>query len=561
MVMPFKKGPDYIDAAWLSLAAGCAAGNLDLYFMQPDGLRALFARAVHAAAMEAAEVQGKVTGKVTGKVIAEDVAKGAAKNAPSHALGHAFGSECARRGGPPDTARTLSLIEGNRGLFDGLDDGGSCSTAELARVLECPVLLSLNCSKLTRTAAALVRGVTSFEPGLRFCGVVLSQVGSARHENALRRALEQYTDVPVLGALPRLSPNPLPERHMGIACASEGLADDAEKILEMLADFTAAHLNLDAVDEAAMLAPAMPVPEVFAPEIFAPEVFAPDLGTPGTFDLPAPAIAAPAVRRLRPRIGYVRDAALWFYYNENLEALRRAGAELVRLSLLDATPWPAVDGVYLGGGFPEDHAAALAASPHLAVLSAAAHANMPIYAECGGFMVLAQAIARGDELFPMSGVFPVTTRFCAKPQGLGYVAGRVLCENPYFPVGMDLRGHEFHYSRCVWAEMAPNITPNVIPNVIPNAALAATQAVAFSVTPNFALALSRGTGMGRCKSMDGCNAASVPLGCNDPAKASPAQNGVAGDGLVYKRVWASYMHIFAPAAPCWAVNFVRAARD
>ncbi len=149
-VQPFKKGPDYIDAAWLSLAAGRQASNLDPYFLSPARLRALFR--------------------------------------------HVMGRSGAR----------LALLEGNRGLFDGMDVRGSCATAELARTLDCPVLLSLDCTKMTRTAAALVAGVRNFEPGLRLAGVVLNQVASARHEGILREAITTYTDVPVLGAIPRL---------------------------------------------------------------------------------------------------------------------------------------------------------------------------------------------------------------------------------------------------------------------------------------------------------------------------------------------------------------------
>lgn len=129
----------------------------------------------------------------------------------------------------------------------------------------------------------------------------------------------------------------------------------------------------------------------------------------------------------------MRDRALWFYYEENLEALRRAGAELVRLSLLDDAAWPELDGLYLGGGFPEDWARELSASPHLARLGTLVARGLPIYAECGGFMVLASALERDGQRWPMSGIFPVETRFCPKPQGLGYVRADVVLPNPYFP--------------------------------------------------------------------------------------------------------------------------------
>ncbi|WP_165064705.1 cobyrinate a,c-diamide synthase [Desulfovibrio sp. ZJ200] len=476
-VKPFKKGPDYIDAAWLSLAAQCPATNLDPYFLPPPRLRALFAHAVSAVA-------------------------------PARA---------ARQTGADGAALPLALVEGNRGLFDGLDAAGSCSTAELARILACPILLSLDCTKMTRTAAALVQGMLHFEPGLSFCGVVLNQLGSSRHESAVRRALEQYTDLPVLGAVPRLPENPLPERHMGIACRGETLAEDAGRILDSLADLARAHVDLAAVLAAARAAPPLPVEGPFWPGQEAGAVASLQVARPHNESSALTSAAATAAQTSRhavaaatagPRIGYVRDAALWFYYQENLEALSRAGAELLCLSLLDhGAPWPELDGLYLGGGFPEDSAPELSRSRHLTALRGLANAGAPVYAECGGFMLLAQGIEREGRLWPMSGVFPVTACFCPKPQGLGYVRGRVARENPYFPQGLEVRGHEFHYSRCHWSGEAPLC----------------------------ALDLERGKGMGQMA-------------------------GRCRDALIHKRVWAGYTHIFAPATPCWAHNFVLAAR-
>ncbi|MDR2573586.1 MAG: cobyrinate a,c-diamide synthase [Desulfovibrio sp.] len=434
-VKPFKKGPDYIDAAWLSLAAGKPATNLDLWFLPQDRLRALF----------------------------------------THAMRQARGE--------------IGLIEGNRGLFDGLDATGSCSTAELARTLGCPVLISLNCAKMTRTAAALVKGICNFEPDIAVCGLVLNQVGSPRHETALRRALEACTEVPVLGALPRLAENPLPERHMGLASFGEGLSERAEGILDDLAAFVGSHVDTDAVLAAARAAPELPEEKSF-------------------WDGDSPYPRDGTKKAATPRIGYVQDAALWFYYQENLESLTRAGAELVRLSLFDSRPWPDVDGLYLGGGFPEDMAEQLSASPHLELLRNRACAGMPVYAECGGFMLLTQGIERDDHVWEMSGLFPVRARFCAKPQGLGYVRAKVARENPWFDIGLELRGHEFHYSRCEWS----------------------------GPPPPAALRLERGTGMGMFA--DG-----------------------ACDGFVFKNVFAAYTHIFAPSLPCWARNFTRLALD
>ena len=159
-------------------------------------------------------------------------------------------------------------------------------------------------------------------------------------------------------------------------------------------------------------------------------------------------------------IGFVRDAALWFYYEENFEALRRAGAELVELSLLSPEPWPGdrLDGLYLGGGFPEMVPERLADSPHLAEIREYSMRGMPIYAECGGFMVLCQELQVNGKEYPMTGIFPARAEFCPRPQGLGYVEATVEAENPFHPVGALLRGHEFHYSRCVaLGELEPTL--------------------------------------------------------------------------------------------------------
>jgi len=428
---PFKKGPDYIDAAWLGLAAGYPATNLDLFFLPPQALRALF---LHAFALP----------------------------------------------GKDDKPADFALIEGNRGLFDGRDLEGSCSTAALARTLQSPILLSLDCAKMTRTAAALVQGMLSFEPDLPIAGVVLNNIGSERHGTLVRRAIEQYCPVPVLGALPRLMGDPLPERRMGLVLRqrTETQRADAETRLDALADAIRAHLDLRRIRRLAQAAP-------------------PLAGEKMHWKTP------PEPAGVRPRIGYVRDAALWFYYEENLEALRRAGAELIRLSLLDGEAWPRLDGLYLGGGFPEEFHAELAVSPKLALLKECAEQGMPIYAECGGFLLLTASLECQGARYPMAGVFPVRASFHERPQGLGYVEAVAVLPNPFHPQHTAIKGHEFHYTRC-------EILPGSLAEHV--------------------LQLGSGDGMGQ-----------------------------AGDGLLYKSTFASYMHIFAPAVPHWAERFVAAA--
>jgi len=418
VVAPFKKGPDYIDAAWLGLAAGRACVNLDPFFSDERQLLALFAE----------------------------------------------GSENA----------DVAIIEGNRGLYDGRDAVGTCSTAALARLLDAPVLLSLNCTKMTRTAAAVVAGIASFEP-VRIAGVVLSQVHGARHEAVVRESISHYTEIPIFGALARLRPNPLPERHMGLAAADSAAGSG----LELLADTVERNVDLDAVLSAARKSSPLCVFSLW--------------------DAPRPAISANS-----PCIGYVEDEALWFYYPENIEALRRAGAEPVRLSLFDAAPWPEIDGLYLGGGFPELLAERVSTSPKLAVLRQLSEAGMPVYAECGGFMILCESIVIDGKVWPMAGIFPAQAEFCRTPQGLGYVEARGVRESPFHPAGVTLRGHEFHYSRC---RLTGEVTAT--------------------------LELSTGTGMGQ-KEKGAC------------------------DGILVRNTFASYMHLFAPSVPHWAKRFAAA---
>ncbi len=468
----FKKGPDYIDAAWLGLACGQPASNLDPFFLGPLELKAFFVRSLLCVAKES--------------------------------------------GNQP-----LALIEGNRGLYDGLDSSGSCSTARLARLLECPILLCLDCAKQTRTLAAMLQGLLNFEPGLIFCGVVLNNVGSARHERALREALKAaLPDLPVFGVLPRLCANPLPERYMGLA--SQNLGSEAKERIEALSQVIASRLNLGAIIKAAYNAPPLELPACHDLSAYStcagksrPNkarlseklVHTPKKSSASAIESAELPVQTALAGEHKPTIGYVEDAALWFYYPENLSALEHCGARLVRLSLLDAKddPWPKLDGLYLGGGFPEDYLRELGHAPALKGLAQLAQAGLPIYAECGGMILLCQGLWREGQFWPLGGFFPLELAWSEKPQGLGYVQARVRRANPFYPRGLELRGHEFHYSSCLW-RLAPKASA-------------------------FCLSLSRGVGMARIGRLG-------------------------YDGLFLKNTWASYMHILAPACPLWARAFV-----
>ncbi len=443
-VQAYKKGPDYIDAAWLALASGRPVSNLDPFFLDEERLQALFV---------------------------------------SRFVQHAGKSKAG-----------VALVEGNRGLFDGRDVQGTCSTMALARLLGLPVILAMDCTKMTRTAAAIVQGINSFQAeGSKgnLAGLMLNNVGTSRHEKQLRQSIELYTNVPVLGALPRQSANPLPERHMGLSLShTSAQKEETERVLDALALLIRQHADTETLYNIAQ--DADPIPTIA--EQNPVETFWAMCGSQQPY--------AP-----KCRIGYVQDEALWFYYEENLAALTRAGAELVQLSLFDPAPWPVLDGLYMGGGFPELFAGAIAQSPHLAQIWEMAEAGKPVYAECGGFMVLAASLTMLHKDYQMAGVLPVSTRFFPKPQGLGYVEACTDIPNAFHPLGSVWRGHEFHYSQ---AECPPETA--------------------------FALSLHAGRGMG-------------------------TRHGVHKDGLVYKNVFAAYTHIFAPAVPHWAENFVTCAAE
>jgi len=426
-IVPFKKGPDYIDAAWLSLAARCSATNLDAFLMDADVMLRLFAERAH------------------------------------------------------DT--DLAFVEGNRGLFDGGDVRGSFSTSRLAGDLRAPVILVIDATKMTRTVAAIVQGCTHFEPNLNLAGVILNRTASERHRLILREAIEGYTDVPVLGMLPKLGENPIPERHMGLISNREYAGQEA--IVSRLAQIASENCDLDRLLDISRQALPLDAPDV---EIWP---------RPGGGE--------------HPRIGVVLDGALWFYYQENLEALKRAGADVVHVSLLDEQEWPALDGLYLGGGFPETQAQALAANSAVrAHVLRMSRAGVPIYAECGGFMYLCEELRVDGAVYPMAGVFPLATVLFERPQGLGYAEASVVAENIFHPKNTKLKGHEFHYSRC----------------------LAESSFTGHGKKPVMALRMTRGNGM---------------------------LNGM--DGAVMDNTFAAYIHIHALGAPVWAQNFVRAAQD
>ncbi len=417
-IAPFKKGPDYIDAGWLSLAAGGVCYNLDTFLITSDRIRETF----HVRTADS----------------------------------------------------DLAVIEGNRGIYDCIDTHGETSTAELAKLLGLPILLIIDGTKTTRTMAAVVSGCSLFDPAVRIGGVVLNRIAGARHEGILRRSIEEHCGIPVVGAIPKLRRQCFPERHMGLVPTLEH--DWARTSIDYAAQIVKDHLDLEAIAQMARETDYSPPPER-------------QTETP-----PAPST--------RPTIGIIQDSAFQFYYPENIEALRSAGAQLEFFSPLEVDRIPNIDGLYIGGGFPETHAEALARNDTFRHdLKTMAEAGLPIYAECGGLMYLGQELALEQGRFPMAGILPVVFGFSRRPQGHGYTIIEVSGNNPYFRTGTTLKGHEFHYSSVLeWQGLADDLAYTMI----------------------------RGTGL-----IDG------------------------KDGLCHRNVLATYTHLHAQGTPEWAPALVR----
>lgn len=371
-VQAFKKGPDYIDPMWLSLAAGRACINLDPMLMSADEIRVAHRR-------------------------------------------HAREAE-------------VVLVEGNKGLYDGLALDGSNSNAALARQLDLPVLLVIDARGMTRGVAPLILGYQAFDPALKIGGVILNRLGGSRHEAKLRAVIEHYTDVPVLGALQEDESLRLVERHLGLMPDAE--VDDARERVCRIGQRVAEQVDLDRLLS---------------------------LGAaPAGAEDPAPdheavvwASATPAQPRVR--IGVARDKAFGFYYPDDLAALEAAGAELVGFDTLRDPHLPAVDGLFIGGGFPELFMSELEANVSLRTeIHRAISDGLPSYAECGGLMYLARSLNWKGRSAQMVGVIPGDVVMHERPVGRGYVR---LAPTPHLPwpassraEGASVLGHEFHYS-------------------------------------------------------------------------------------------------------------------
>ncbi len=361
----FKKGPDYIDSGWLGMSVAADCYNLDAYLMPESTIITSF-------------------------------------------VNRSRGCD-------------LSIIEGNRGLFDGVDAKGKYSTAELAKLLQSPVILIVDAAKMTRTAAALVLGSKMLDPEIALKAIILNRVAGHRHESVLRDSIESATGIPVVGSIPKLALESFPQRHLGLLPlyehpAAEDFIARASKTIEEFVD----------LEEVIRIA-----------------------GCSGTLHHSSEQKLYPTVPQAQPRkIGILKDSAFQFYYPENLEALRAAGADLVFLSAISDSHIPDnVDALYIGGGFPETHAEKLASNISFrSSLKRRAELGMPVYAECGGLMYLSNELRIDLNVYPMVGVFPISTVLERKPQGHGYIEVEVTTGNPFYSIGQKITGHEFHYS-------------------------------------------------------------------------------------------------------------------
>ncbi|MBT3702047.1 MAG: cobyrinate a,c-diamide synthase [Alphaproteobacteria bacterium] len=371
VVQPFKKGPDYIDPMWLGRAAGRPCHNLDFYTQSRDEITDVYRR------------------------ISADA--------------------------------DVTVVEGNKGLHDGMDPAGSDSTGALANHLGLPVVLVIDTQGITRGVAPLILGYQAFDPDLKIAGVILNKVAGDRHEGKLHAAVGHYTDIPVLGAVHRSRDLEIEERHIGLTPTNEDV--EANRRIKCIADHISEHVDLGLLLAITRDLKSDPAPAA-------------------TVRTTAPV----SIQSKRVRLGVARDAAFGFYYEADLQALTEAGADLIFFDTLKDNDLPDVDGLIFSGGFPETQMEKLEANSTMrAQIAAAIENGMPAYAECGGLMYLARQITWRGKTSDMVGVIGADVVMEERPVGRGYVR---LSETDggLWPItgsasDAEIPAHEFHYSR------------------------------------------------------------------------------------------------------------------
>lgn len=373
-VQPFKKGPDYIDASWLTAASGRHCRNLDAFLVDENTLLKSFKH----------------------------------------------GSE----------GSDIVLVEGNMGFYDGADMDGKGSSAYLSRLLDIPVILVVDASRMSRSAAALVRGFQDFEPGTNIIGVILNNVSGERHKTKLIQAIENYCHIPVFGAVPRVKDLKITERHLGLVPFNE--AGSGGSIISDIGVFIELNLDIDAILSAAKDASKGSSPGYPSVEIN------------GSYP------KGVVKKRTKPcvRLGVIYDRIFNFYYPENIEALKSAGADIVYINSLNDRELPEIDGLYIGGGFPELYLEELSGNTHLMnSIGNAIEEGLTVYAECAGLMYLTRGVRMDDRLYSLVGVIPSEVEILKRPVGHGYVEAKITGDNPFFRKNTEIKGHEFHHSR------------------------------------------------------------------------------------------------------------------
>ncbi|MBM2816379.1 MAG: cobyrinic acid a,c-diamide synthase [Ignavibacteria bacterium] len=418
-VQAFKKGPDYIDSAWLTQASGNPARNLDIYMMGNKKVQQSF--------LQYALTNG------------------------------------------------INIIEGNRGIFDGINTAGKSSSAELAKLIKVPVILIVNATKATRTLAAIISGIKNFDKDLNIAGIIINKISTLRHKKIVTDSIKKYTGIPIVGVLPELEQlNILPSRHLGLITPKENTNGVDE--LEQMGNEISKYIDIEKIVKIANSAIKLKTCK-------------------------KESLKNSIAQTLK--IGYFYDSAFTFYYPENLDALRQSGAELIPISAINDKELPDINLLYIGGGFPETHLLKL--SENTGLLDAVRKAGMnglPVYAECGGLIWLAESISYKDKIYELCKLLPLKINFREKPSGHGYCKVIVDEYNTFFPIGTKFKGHEFHYT-----EATP--TTDAIHSVFQ---------------------IEKGTGALKER-----------------------------DGIVFKNIFASYFHFHALGNKAWAKGLINAA--
>lgn len=366
-VQTFKKGPDFIDPLWLATASKAGCYNLDPYIQQNNQWQATFT---------------------------------------DHINDH-----------------SLALVEGTMGLHDGLQADGSDSNASVARTLNLPVILVVDCRGMHRTVAALINGIQQFDPDVQFAGVVLNRVRSTRHKDKIVAALAQHSEIELLGVIPETRNIHIDEKQLGLTPAAD--CANAEDCINYAADLVAENCDLD--------------------RLFARFKSTRADAYNSTDVCSAQENSGSDYSGLR--IGIARDEAFHFYYQDDLDTFKTRGVELVEVSPVHDSFPKNLDGFVIGGGFPERHAQALAENPAFSsTLQREVENGLPVHAECAGLMYLCNRIVLEHGSFDMVGAIDGDVQMCTKPQGRGYM----MLKNR--DNGNEIRAHEFHHSKVTFGE-------------------------------------------------------------------------------------------------------------